>query len=279
MPAAHAIFSTGSLYTCDLAYCFELAAEAGFDGIELMCDQRYSTRDPFYVGQLAARYQQPVRVVHTPFSASLPGWDARDQVAIILHTLTLAEQLSAHAIVVHLPIALPVRRVRLGGASLYLPTGNDFAIVKRWIIHQLAAVQARTPVKIALENLPYRQIYGRRVNPAHWNTIAEWSRVHDWLTLDTTHWAVSGLDATAAYQAARGRVCNVHFSNFDGREHRLPHRGHVDLAHFLRVLADDGYAGTISLELHPDALEYEDNAALRRNLRDSRDFIRQHAGV
>ena len=30
---ARVIFSTGSLYLLDLAYCFELAAEAGFDGI------------------------------------------------------------------------------------------------------------------------------------------------------------------------------------------------------------------------------------------------------
>lgn len=280
MSQAKAIFSTGSLYVCDTAYCFELAANAGFDGIELMCDHRYSTRDPHYIRQLMARYDQPVRVVHTPFSDHLPGWQARDQVQVIERTLALAEELGAHAIVVHVPIAVPVRRVRVAGQSVYLPAlPNEFDVVKRWIIHDLPRVQAGTPVKIAIENLPHKKLYGWRINPAHWNTVAEWSQVHDWLTLDTTHWAVNGTDALDAYRAANGRVCNVHLSNFDGREHRLPHRGDVDLGRFLRALAHDGYSGTISLELHPDALDYQDADALRRHLSDSRAFIRQHAGV
>lgn len=40
------IFSTGSLYLLDTALVFDMAAEAGFDGMEIMCDDRFTTREP-----------------------------------------------------------------------------------------------------------------------------------------------------------------------------------------------------------------------------------------
>ncbi len=280
MPDAQVIFSTGSLYPCDLSYAFEVAADAGFDGIELMADHRYSTRDPLYLQRLSTHTGLPIRVVHTPFSAALPGWDrADDPVQVIRSTLSLAETLGAHAIVVHLPLALPLKPVRLGKRRFFLPRRNPFDAVKRWMIHELAQVQAKTSVKIAIENLPRMRVWGRRVNHSHWNTIPEWSRVHDWLTLDTTHCGANDEDPLAAYRAARGRVANVHLSNYDGKEHRLPHRGNLDLVGFLGALKADAYAGTVSLELHPDALDYTSDVALRQHLRDSRAFIREHSGL
>ncbi|MGH2544785.1 MAG: hypothetical protein ACRDIB_18490, partial [Ardenticatenaceae bacterium] len=56
------------------------------------------------------------------------------------------------------------------------------------------------------------------------------------------------------YEHWRGRVCHIHLSNFDGREHRRPETGHLDLERLLRSLAADGYGGAITLELQPDAL-------------------------
>ena len=40
--------STGSLYTYGIARVFELAAEAGFDAIEVLADQRWDSRQPDY---------------------------------------------------------------------------------------------------------------------------------------------------------------------------------------------------------------------------------------
>jgi sugar phosphate isomerase/epimerase len=154
-----------------------------------------------------------------------------------------------------------------------------YAKVKRWMQQELATRQSQTRMKIAIENMPGLPVAGRVLN-RHWrNTIAEWSRVHDWLTLDTTHWATFGTDPLVAYQAAGAKVCHVHLSNFDGREHRLPQRGRLDLAAFLRQLAADSYAGTICLELHPDALAYQDAEACGRLLRESVVFCREHLGA
>lgn len=276
MTAARVLFSTGSLYLLDTARCFELAAEAGFDGIEIMCDERFSTRDPHYLQRLSETFQLPVLVAHTPFSQRVAGWQDTSQIGLIKHTLQLAEQLDAESIVVHLPLWLSQGQLRAGSWSLPFPWQSAFHSVKDWITHDLPELQSRTPVKIALENMPTKKLLGREFNPAWWNSVAEWSQVHTHLTLDTTHWATHQIDPLAAYQAARGQVAHVHLSNFDGREHRLPHKGYLDLAAFLRALAADHFNGTISLEVHPDALDFYKADLILRNLHDSLHFCRQH---
>ena len=60
------IFSTGSLYTYSTARCFEFAAQAGFDGIELMVDHRWDTRQSDYLLRLIDSYQLPILAVHSP---------------------------------------------------------------------------------------------------------------------------------------------------------------------------------------------------------------------
>lgn len=186
--SARLIFATGSLYLLDSAQCFALAAEAGFDGAEIMCDARWFTHDPEYLASLAERHRLPVLVVHTPFSERTPGWSqGGDQVRRIEQTLWLAETLGAEAIVVHLPERLWLRRYRLLGRTVLVPQPGRFGTVKRWIEQQLPQVQARTRVKIAVENLPSKRVFGWVMPHIWWNTVAEWSRVHDHLTLDTTH--------------------------------------------------------------------------------------------
>jgi sugar phosphate isomerase/epimerase len=277
--AARLIFSTGSLYTNDTAHCFALAAEAGFDGMEIMCDHRWSTRDADYLAALADQYHLPILVVHTPFSARLPGWQAGEgQVRRIELTLQLAEQLGAEAMVLHLPERVWLRRYELLGRRFRLPWRSGFGPVKQWFERRLKQVQQATRVKIAVENMPTVQLFGRPVAHVWWNTVPEWSRIHEWLTLDTTHWATHGVDPLVAYRAARPRVRNVHLSNYDGRQHRLPHRGRLDLGAFLAELAADAFDGTVSVELHPDALGFPDTAAIRRNLHETVAFCRGYLG-
>jgi len=279
MSPARVLFSTGSLYLMDTAYCFQLAAEAGFDGIEVMCDERYSTRDPVYLQKFSQHYNLPVLVCHTPFSPRVPGWGRQaDQVGRIYRTLDLAATLNAETIVVHVPRKLGWLTVGVNGGSLRLPWRSPFAAVKDWIEHELPRAQPATAVKIALENMPAVSLLGRPFDPTWWNEVESWGRLHTWLTLDTTHWATKHIDPLYAYRAAGGRVCHVHLSNFDGREHRLPHQGILNLGAFLRALAADSFAGTISLEVHPEPLGFADADTLRSNLQASLDFCREHLG-
>lgn len=274
------IFSTGSLYTLDTSACFELAAEMDFDGLEVLCDERWSTRDPATLARLSERSGLPILAIHAPFSERLPGWpDASDKLDVIRRSLALAEALGAEVLVVHLPLRVGRLAVRAPGLSLDLPwVVNPFRGVRAWMANGgLAQAQAATPVQIAVENMPVVR-WAWRFNPVWWNTVAEWGRVHTHLTLDTAHWATLGIDPLDAYRAADGRVRHVHLSNFDGREHRLPHKGDLDLGAFLRALAADRFSGTVCLELHPDSLRFMDERAVRRNLAKSLAFCRTHLG-
>jgi sugar phosphate isomerase/epimerase len=277
MSPARLLFSTGSLYLLDTSFCFQLAAEIGFDGIEVMCDERYSTRDPHYLQKLSDHYNLPVLVCHTPFSARVPGWGkANDEVGRIYHTIHLAAELEAESIVVHVPRSLGMMTVQVNNRAFRLPWRTPYTAVRDWIEHDLPRVQAETPVKIGLENMPVRTFLGRTFDPTWWNEVETWGRAHTWLTLDTTHWATKGIDPLEAYRAAGGRVCHVHLSNFDGQEHRLPHKGFLDLGKFLRELRADSFSGTISLELDPQPLGFADEEILRRNLQESYDFCREY---
>lgn len=277
MSPVRLLFSTGSLYLLDTAYCFQLAAEMGFDGMEVMCDERFSTRDPLYLHKLSRHYNIPILVCHTPFSARVPGWgNPSDEVGRIYHTLDLAGHFETESIVVHVPRSMGWMTVQFNNRAFRLPWFTPYTAVRDWIEYELPRVQSATSIKIGLENMPIKTILGYQFDPTWWNEVETWARVHTWLTLDTTHWATKGVDPLDAYRAAGGRVCHVHLSNFDGREHRLPHKGFLDLGRFLRGLRADSFSGTISLELDPQPLGYEHEETLRRNLQESYDFCREH---
>ncbi len=281
------LLSTGSLYPLDTAQCFEIAAsvgddpylDTGFDGIEVMCDNRYSTRDAAYLFELSSRYDLPIPVLHTPFGNRAIGWSGRGAVAMIEQTLKLAEYLDAESIVVHLPDRITRARFSSPHFGFSLPWWAASKPLRRWMRETLPELQAQTPVNIAIENMPARTLWGRSINAAWHNTVDAWSSVHNKLTLDTTHWATFGVNPLEPLEKAGERVAHIHLSNFDGREHRLPHRGLMDLGRFVETLVETDYAGTVSLELHPDALKLEDRNAVRQNLRDSVAFCRRHSRV
>ncbi len=277
---ARVIFSTGSLYLYDVSHVFALAAEAGFDGIEVMCDDRWSTRDPHYLRDLSEQHGLPILAAHTPFSSKIPGWGfTGDDVNRITRTLDLAERIGCEVIVVHMPSRVSSKSIRLGRMELRIPSITSGHAVKSWIEEKLPHVQGKTSVKIALENMPKLELFGVEGDPYWWNEVETWSKAHDHLTLDTTHWATKKVDPLEAYQAAKGRIAHVHLSNFyDNEEHHLPHKGDLKLDVLLQTMAADGFNGTISLEVHPQNLEYKEIKAVRHKLKAAVAFMREHLG-
>ena len=251
------IFSTGSLWTYGIDRCFDFAARAGFDGIELMVDGRYDTRQATYVRSLTERTGQPVRAVHSPFSPATPGWPPfADEPGRILATLALTEELGAAVLVHHLPERTEFLPLAFGTRRVLLPRPGDGrnSSYREWLGREYPQVQANTAVLLCIENMPARRVLGRWVNPCLWNTAAEISRFPH-VTMDTTHLGTWGIDPVDVYDEFGGRVRHVHLSNFDGREHRRPEVGRLHLDRLLARMAAHGFAGTVSLELHPDALD------------------------
>lgn len=251
------IFSTGSLWSYGIDRCFAFAAAAGFDGVEVMVDQRYDTRQADYVRGLVERTGQPVIAVHTPFSPTFPGWPPfDDEPGRIRASVRLAEALGAPVVVHHLPERGNYTVLSISGKRMLVPRPGDGRNTRyrHWLETEYSRVQAGTDVLLCIENMPARRFFGRRYDPCVWNTPAEMLRFPH-LTLDTTHLGTWGIDPIDVYDEFGGRVRHVHLSNYDGREHRRPEAGRLHLDALLARMARDGYTGAIALELHPDALD------------------------
>jgi sugar phosphate isomerase/epimerase len=252
------ILSTGSLWSYSLERCFAFASQAGFDGLELMVDVRWESRQEAYLKGLIQRHGLPVLALHSPFFGHLPGWPAGQPERIML-AADLAAALGAAVVVHHLPMRAGYLWITAGARlfPLPLPFWNPERGYRVWLEREYPALQPRLAaekgVTLCIENMPAQRQLGRRRQWHHWNTLAAMSRFPA-ITLDTTHLGTWGLEPVEVYPALAGRVGHVHLSNFNGQEHRRPEDGRLRLDAFLTRLAADGYAGAVSLELQPDVL-------------------------
>ncbi len=248
------IFSTGSIYTYGIERCFDLAAAAGFDGIELMVDARWDTRQPDHLTRLMAQFGLPILAVHSPFTSSVPGWPGGNP-QMIKQSVRLAEAVGAPVVVHHLPMKVGYAIVLVPGKRAFvpLPGWEMEKPYRRWLLDEYPALQASTGVTLCIENMPARLLWGRRWDVHHWNTLDEIVRFPA-LTMDTTHLGTWGIEPVDAWAHLGERVRHIHFSNYNGHEHRLPQDGRLQLDKLVATLARDGYGGAISYELHPDAV-------------------------
>lgn len=272
--------STGSLYSYGTARVFALAAEAGFDGIEVLVDHRLDTRQPGYLRRLSADFELPIVAVHNPFAERVDGWPD-DPLGRLHRTLRLAREVGAPLVVAHLP-----KRFHAFAGQLYARRPHRFWFpipvprrgpYRRFVASGVAALERETGIVIGIENMPSKRVLGRAFNPCCFNTPLQMERFPH-VTLDTTHLGTWGLDPEAVYGRLRERVAHVHLSNYDDRagEHRSPPDGRLALGGFLEALARDGYEGAVTVECHPGALDAEDEEACLAALRRARAFCRRH---
>ncbi len=257
--------STGSVYTYGLERVYALAAEVGFDGVELLIDMRFDTRQPAYVRQLRDRFALPVLAVHAPFSPwRLDGWPPSFPESIA-EAARIARALDAGIVIAHLP------RVREREYEQWLRQG-----LGPW-------QQAHPETVVAVENMPakwFRWWPWGRLNPWRMNRLEEWSRF-PYLNLDTTHLATRGLPLLQTYERLQRQVVHIHMSNAIHRgrrvlEHRRLDDGFLALDLFLRRLAQDNYPGVVTVELMPQVLDAQDEEKLRLKLREQVEFCRRY---
>lgn len=271
--------STGSLYSYGTARVFDLAARAGFDGIEVLVDHRWDTRHPGYLRQMSITHDLPIIALHAPFlTLDAPGWPD-DEIGRLQRTAALAQILDVPTVVTHLPFrfhafvgkwcAFRSHNIKL---PLPIPRRESYS---RFLSNGISAFEDEMGVTVAIENMPAHRLWGLRINSYAFNSIAKISRFPH-LTLDVTHLGTWGLDPLTAYEQLRERVAHVHLSNFDGREHRSPPDGHLPLVELLRCLARDGYQGAITVETHPDALDAPDEAKCLASLQRALAFCREN---
>lgn len=270
--------STGSLYSYGMARVFEMAAEVGYDGIEVLVDARWDSRQPGYLRRLVADYGLPIVAIHSPFVLDVPDWPA-DQLGRLQRTVALAQEIGVSTVVTHLPFRLHgivghwhAYRPRRLFLPVPLPRREPYVGFLR---HGVAALETETGVTVGIENMPSRRFLGLPLN-LYWFNSPAGLEAFPHLTLDTTHLGTWGLDPLAVYERLRERVVHVHLSNYDGQEHRSPPDGRLPLAELLHRLARDGYQGVVTVETGPDALDAADEAKCLAALRRALAFCREH---
>lgn len=254
--------ATSSVYPLSVHDGFAIAADLGYDGVEVMVTNAPTSQDPDALNELASRYNQPVYSIHAPtllLTQQVWGgaWNK------ILRSVKLAERVGAEVVVVHPPFRWQ----------------SEYASQFREGIKEL---MHRSGIKIAVENMYPWKAGGQeaRMYLPHWNPI---DRDYEHVTWDFSHAAIAGVDSLEAFQKLRERLAHVHLTDGfpNGRdEHLLPGYGSQRCAAAMEWLGDyhrtHGYDGVVCLEVSTRKAK---NPGEREEwLRYSLDFAHTHLG-
>ncbi|WP_243717001.1 sugar phosphate isomerase/epimerase [Actinomadura sp. KC345] len=229
---------------------FELATKLGYNGVEIMP----TVADPSSwrlsrLRELQDRYPTPVTSIHAPcLGPQTAGVWGRDPWGKLQHSVAVAEALGAGVVVVHPPF---------WWQRAYAAT----------FVETLAEMQDGTDVRIAVENLYPRGLFGYR---PHWNPAGT-----RWTTLDVSHAAASRDDAVTMAEAMGDRLTHVHLSDsVTGRDlHMVPGRGDQRCDALVKHLAKTAYTGDICIEVNTSSVT---PAERRRRLYEARAFVTRH---
>lgn len=227
--------STASVYPEGAAAAFEIAAELGYDGVELMVWTDPVSQDVRAVERLAHRHGIPVLAVHAPCLAVTQRVWGADPVERIRRSVDAAARLGARTVVMHPPFrwqkayAAQFRdEVARAGEfhGVTLPVENMFPVARG-----------------SISTVPYAPGF----DPTEVG--------HDAYTLDLSHTAAAGSDALAMAGRMGDRLTHLHLTDGSGStkdEHLVPGRGNQPCAEVCQLLADGGFArngGTVVLEV------------------------------
>jgi sugar phosphate isomerase/epimerase len=233
VPRARIALSTASCYPESCATAFEMAADLGFDGVEVMVWTDPVSQDPLALRRLADRFGVPVLAIHAPCLLLTQRVWGTDPWTKLVRAREAAEQVGARTVVVHPPFLWQ----------------REYA---RGFADGLARMGEETDVVFAVENMfPWRAA-SREITAylPHWDPI---DQPYPAVTLDLSHTAVSGADPLAAVEQLGDRLAHVHLADGLGSnkdEHLIPGRGAQPCGELLERLATRGFPGTVVLEVN-----------------------------
>lgn len=264
--------STACFYNLPLRWAFRLAAEAGFEGVELVMAPEVWLRGPAYVSSLAREHGLGIFSVH---QALMPGGPDGFGAGRMGDALRMALALECPCVVIHDP----------GAISWEDPEAQ------RWLraVEACRAAAQGSGTRLSLESAGiYRDRDLRNVVGSPEALIA-FARQYDLdITLDTCHAGTTGLPLGEVYALLKERVVNVHFSDLKrlrpsldhhllynlSSHHQLPGEGFLPLRPFIARLAQDGFRGPLTLETSFIAMRAWSRQACRRKLRYVVEYVR-----
>ncbi|WP_265520146.1 sugar phosphate isomerase/epimerase family protein [Oerskovia flava] len=224
--------SSASVYPRKAPFAFEIAAELGYDGMEVMVWSDETTQDARALAKLSADHGMPIRSIHAPtLLVSQRVW-GRAPGPKLRKTVDLAMEVGARTVVVHPPFRWQYKYAReFADLVRELDDGGD--------------------VTIAVENMyPWRG--GKREMQAYLPGWDPTDHDYDHVTLDLSHAAVAQQDSLALLDVFDGRLAHVHLADGSASakdEHLVPGRGDQPCADVLAELVRRGWSGDVVVEI------------------------------
>lgn len=224
--------STVSVFPEGTAAAFEIAANLGYDGVEVMVMGDPVSQDPEALRRLSDEHGVPILAVHAPCLLLTQRVWGTDPWAKLVRAKEAAEALGAGTVVVHPPFAWQ----------------RDYA---QTFVRGLRRMGNETDVRFAVENLYPWRVRGRQI-PAY---LPGWDvRDEDYphTTLDLSHTAVSQSDALEMASDLADSLVHVHLADGTGSfrdEHLIPGRGDQPCGELLEGLAARGFDGNVVVEV------------------------------
>lgn len=252
------LLSTSSVFPEPTSAAFEMAATAGYDGVEVMVWTDAVSQDAGALQGLTRHYGVPVQSVHAPCLLVTQRVWSPDPWERLNRAAQLAETLGAPTVVVHPPFTWQ----------------RDYA---RNFTEGLAKVQARFPeMTFAIENMYPVRMAGRNFVPY----VPGWDPTetgYDAYTLDLSHAAAARTDSMELADRMGAGLKHVHLGDGTGEgrdEHLVPGRGTQPCAELLRSLSSRGFTGSVALEV--STRKAASREAREADLRESLEFARRH---
>ncbi|GAA1868168.1 sugar phosphate isomerase/epimerase [Pseudonocardia ailaonensis] len=226
--------STASVYPEPAEAAFELAAELGYDGVELMVWTDPASQDVRAVEKLVERHGVPVLAVHAPCLAVTQRVWGADPIARIRRSVGAAARFGARTVVLHPPFRWQ-RRYAAEFAAEVARAGEGVGV--------RLAVENMFPVsRGGLRTVPY--------SPGFDPTDVG----HAAYTLDLSHTAAAGSDALAMLERMGEGLVHLHLADGSGSprdEHLVPGRGTQPCAEVCERLSAGPFAtdGVVVLEI------------------------------
>ncbi|HEX3647899.1 MAG TPA: sugar phosphate isomerase/epimerase [Pseudonocardiaceae bacterium] len=252
--------STASVWPRPVEVGFRLAADLGYDGVEVMVWMDRDSQDVHRLRRFATTHRVPVLAVHAPcLLVSQRVWSPNPRLRL-RESVRVAHELGAGTVVVHPPFRWQ-RRYADGFADLVEELADSSGLV------------------IAVENMYPVRLRGRVAVSAFTPSPDPTDRGHRHYTLDLSHTAAAGMDALALADRMGTGLAHVHLADGSGAprdEHLLPGRGGQPCAELCERLRDAGFTGHVVLEVN--TRHADSPAAQVRDLADALLFARSHLG-
>ena len=226
------LLSTSSVFP-NTELGFRLAAEHGYDGVEVMINHDRRSQTVNAVRALVDTYGVAVRSVHVPclvITQHVWGWSPEVK---LRRSVEMATALDADVVVVHPPFRWQ----------------REYAATFAELVDELHLAEGGPAVTV--ENMYSVDAFGRAVEPYLSAADEDFAR-YPAITLDTSHAAADRRDIVDLYERWSPTVEHLHLSDSTatrGDEHLPIGMGTLPLSRLARAMTAGGFDGHVVLEI------------------------------